>query len=31
MFNLAHFRGGIHPAAHKDRSAALGIAVQPLP
>ncbi|EMD98893.1 electron transport complex subunit RsxC [Pseudomonas stutzeri] len=31
MFHLAHFRGGIHPAAHKDRSAALGIAVQPLP
>ncbi|EWC39152.1 electron transport complex subunit RsxC [Stutzerimonas stutzeri] len=31
MFNLAQFRGGIHPAAHKDRSAALGIAVQPLP
>ncbi|WP_028240798.1 electron transport complex subunit RsxC [Stutzerimonas azotifigens] len=31
MFNLAHIRGGIHPAAHKDRSAALGIAAQPLP
>lgn len=30
MFNLARIRGGIHPAAHKDRSAALPIGVVPL-
>ena len=31
MFNLARIRGGIHPAAHKDRSAALPIGSLPLP
>ena len=31
MFNLARIRGGVHPAAHKDRSAALTIGSLPLP
>ena len=31
MFNLARIRGGVHPAAHKDRSAALPIGSLPLP
>ena len=31
MFNLARIRGGVHPAAHKDRSAALTIGRVPLP
>ncbi len=31
MFNFARIRGGIHPAAHKDRSAALPIGSLPLP
>ncbi|MCM2330595.1 MAG: electron transport complex subunit RsxC [Pseudomonas sagittaria] len=31
MFNLARIRGGIHPAAHKDRSAALPIGSLALP
>lgn len=31
MFNFARIRGGIHPAAHKDRSAALTIGSLPLP
>lgn len=31
MFNLARIRGGIHPAAHKDLSAALPIGSLPLP
>ena len=31
MFNLARIRGGIHPAAHKDRSSALTIGRVPLP
>ncbi|PMR73777.1 electron transport complex subunit RsxC [Billgrantia endophytica] len=31
MFNFAHPRGGIHPAAHKERSAALPIGDLPLP
>ncbi len=30
MFNLARISGGIHPAGHKDRSAALSIAPLPL-
>lgn len=31
MFNLARIRGGVHPAAHKDRSSALTIGSLPLP
>jgi electron transport complex protein RnfC len=31
MFNLARIRGGIHPAGHKDRSAALPIGTLALP
>ncbi|MFC3608337.1 electron transport complex subunit RsxC [Stutzerimonas tarimensis] len=30
MFNLSRIRGGVHPAGHKDRSAALSIAQLPL-
>lgn len=31
MFNFARIRGGVHPASHKDRSAALTIATAPVP
>ncbi|MFD2838772.1 hypothetical protein ACFS3C_26070 [Azotobacter vinelandii] len=30
-FNLSSIRGGVHPAAHKDLSAALPIGSLPLP